>query len=820
MGAGVFGRWDVDDAGRVCYDYAPPPEKDAPHEDHWHLIGDARTNVTCHNAGYVQIYDWRRGPKLWNRWAPDQGNYAGGFVFLRAHGETFPTLLPWLPEGATMARRFGQGYYQKTTRWRGIVIEEWLSVSGAVAHDVRIRNEGDAPVELTFTPYWQPSIHQIVVAPIMTNGLDRPVEALRARFNRKFRYRIESEDGGFVLHTEKVRGEKTDPETPAYADHAPHPLHLTGFCAFGYPEAPGPRVAGPCMPTPAMADGPRNARDPGPIASFLQTAGLAPGEAIGHRCAVAVGKEGDAVAALDLAMPVSVTLPPAPAMARECAWHASYLQAGTMYSDYFGAHFVDQGSAYGYLQGGSGAPRDYALFVLALVYLNPPLAKESLRFLIRSQKRRDGGFPYATFGHGKASGGGVHSLSSDLDLFVLWALAEYLNVTRDFAFLDEVHPYYPKADGKSATVIEHVRASWKHLTGKIGLGKHGLIRCGTGDWNDVLIAYSKIPPLTILRGESSLNAGLATVALPAMAEALTHVDPDLADAMRAYAFAQGEALRQMWTGEWVARGYAGYANKRIGADRIFLDTQAFGVLGGVWDQAQCDTLFANIQRICVDPQPAGALALYPPQRGLLLQPGSDTNGGTWSAVDGWTTWAWMRHDPAAAWRFFQHSSMATRAEAYPDNWYGIWSGPDAFNAHYHPRPAETFNFNATPMALYPVMNMNRHALPLIDLFKFAGFGADNGAITVDPRFPFDTFAVDTALMGCSYAPDRCEGHYVPVAAGEFRFRIAPPRAHSGSAVHLEVNGQRVSPDVLGESVEFVVSARSGEAITWTLRPAS
>lgn len=817
-GAGNFGRWGTDEAGRACYHYDPPPERDAPHENHWHLIGNERISVTCHNTGYVQIYDFTRGPKILNRWHPKSGNYAGGFCYIRAHGVTFPTLKPWLPEDATMERVFGQGYFKKVTRWRGLVVEEMalipLKPSPTITFGFHVLNSGAETVDVVVAPFLQVNIHQLVVGPLMAHGLDHVVEWLRARVNRKYSYHNKTGLAPHMLEIEIVRNgaRQLDRQQPVYADHHPGKLVLD-CCA---PKSSGlPKImrshsslfrdggldspAGLLVPSPETSEKLRSANGAGPIQCSIWNTTLQSGD--DHICTSAMlyllpmtssrrASYKPDVSIADMrtnpAFPtITTSLPDLPWLSREIEWHSYYLQACTLYSEYFDAHFVDQGSAYGYLQGGSGAPRDLSLFVLALVYLRPDLAKETLRFMLRSQRHTDGGFPYAWFGYGKCSGGGVHSLSSDLDLFVMWALSEYLNVTHDFAFLEEDAVYYPKADGKHGKVLEHIRASWKHLTTKIGLGPHGLIRAGTGDWNDVLIAFSRVPPLTIWRGESSLNAGLATVALPAMADAIAHADPELATEMRAFAARQADALRTLWTGQWVARGYTGWRDNKLGVDRVFLDTQAFGVLGGVWTEEQRTTLFDNIQRICVDPQPAGALALYPPMRGPLLVPGSDTNGGTWAAVDGWTTWAWMLHDPAAAWAFFLRTTMAARAEAYPDNWYGIWSGPDAFNAHYHPKPEQTFNHNATPMHLFPIMNANRHALPLLDMVKFAGFGAKDGVITIEPRFPFDSFTVNTPLMGCTYAPDSCEGYYVPQVVGPIRIRVALPEGLQGKSLQVE-----------------------------------
>jgi hypothetical protein len=486
---------------------------------------------------------------------------------------------------------------------------------------------------------------------------------------------------------------------------------------------------------------------------------------------------------------VEFVAPDAPGVQRELAWHSYYLQAGTIYSDYYESHIVDQGSAYGYLHGLSGASRDFALFILPMVYIRPDLAKDMLRFCARLQRGGDGKLPYGLVGHGCVRGYGVHSKSSDLDLFFLWAASEYLAATQDLAFLHEPIPFYPRSANVSGTFLEHCRAAFDHLEQRVGLGPHGLLRCGTGDWNDVLLGYSRFSPLTVWRGESALNAGLAAMVLPRIADAVEHADAALAAKMRGFARVQSAALEAMWAGDWLMRGYLGYGEAALGRDRIFLDAQPFPVLAGLWDAERRTRLFDTIQTRCVAPQRAGALCLWPPMKGPLLEPGSDTNGGTWAAIDGWLAWAWSLHDPRRAWDFFRSTTLAARAEAYPGVWYGVWSGPDSYNAHYHPRPGETFQLNATPMTDYPVMNMNRHASPLFAALKMAGIDPRGDTVVIDPHLPFDTFAIRTPLLGVAYMPRATRGYYRPVAKGTFRFAVRPPAGLPTEPIALSINGQ-------------------------------
>jgi hypothetical protein len=67
--------------------------------------------------------------------------------------------------------------------------------------------------------------------------------------------------------------------------------------------------------------------------------------------------------------------------------------------------------------------------------------------------------------------------------------------------------------------------------------------------------------------------------------------------------------------------------------------------------------------------------------------------------------------------------MDTRMHAYPHIWYGIWTGPDSYNAHYAQRPGEAFFHLPTPMCDFPALNMNLHACFLHSLIRVLGFNA-------------------------------------------------------------------------------------------------
>src|SRR6185503_15013603 len=83
---------------------------------------------------------------------------------------------------------------------------------------------------------------------------------------------------------------------------------------------------------------------------------------------------------------------------------------------------------------------------------------------------------------------------SDLDLFFLLALTEYLSATGDMDFLRLKIPFYSAGElptlppgAQDTTVLDHARAAVKHLIEVVKVGDHGLIRIGDGDWSDGVV---------------------------------------------------------------------------------------------------------------------------------------------------------------------------------------------------------------------------------------------------------------------------------------------------------------------------------------------
>ncbi len=858
-GGGAFGHWMVDSHDLPAFRYTLDHHRDSrasyftswgESRDHWHQLGNDAVTATAHNEGYLQLWHWGRGGKCINRYRPGTGDHSGGFRFVKSGRAVWNTLYD--PASFDEFHRdFGLGYFQKETLRDGLLLRERLFVpygdDPVVVSETEVENLAPEAREISLYEYWDSNLCELLPAPIMTAPLGRVFEEARWAFNENFLVSTAWDEIDRILFvTPHLAPGVCPPAMDAVSTEDYYPASTFLAPLIGEPDAwhtDQDRFfggGGPFRPDAVASDLP-SALLPGPWPEigkaclvFRKDLRLGPGEKRSVSYAFGYGPREDIPGLVERYREapeehfettldswtqdrVDFVTPEAPWLRREMLWHGYYLPAGAFYEDYFDSHIVNQGSAYAYTQGFNGAHRDFSLFCLPLVYIRPDLAREILTYTMRSQDPDTGKIPYMHQGHGFTTGALVHEESTDLDLFFLLAASEYLGATRDFSFLDEEVPFYPLSLQVSGPVRDHLTRALDHLEHSVGTGPHGLIRAGSGDWNDVLIAFSPHPLLTMTLGESNLNTAMACFVLPRIAGLLRDRMPLFSERAAGIAAGLAPLLDGEWTGEWMRRGYLGDGTW-LGEDRLFLDAQPWALLAGIWDEGRARTLLRNIEEMLAAPSPAGLLCLYPPNTAPYLVPGSDTNGGTWAAVDSWTAWAWSLYDPAGAWRCFLKSTLYRHAGAYPDIWYGVWSGPDSYNAMYAERPGETFNWSFTPMTDFPVMNMNRHSGPLLAAIKLAGIDPCGDSITIDPRLPFPCFSLRLPLLGISYLEDRARGYYRPANDGAFRFRLRLPRDLSGRAVRFFLNGRAATPEIDNGFVQFEMDARRGEKITWEVQP--
>lgn len=761
--------------------------------------------------------------------------YSGGYSYLNCKGETWATAFRYAPAGAEMRRVFGVGYFETETLHNGIRHTRRVYApygnDPVVLADVEIQNRSPDAVSLRCYEYWDVNLHQMRVQWLRSGVFGSNGDAVRAQINSRFQPQITPSPDGQTLRFQQERFAvpPVSPEEMAgFIDAHPPGVYLANLSGADTPAADfyvDKRAffggGSPYCPDAVRLnlDGKTDQPKPGdsmPYCLVLRhDLHLAPGETKQLRFAYGATLQPDqSLEALDAyareTNPLEQTIQSwkrqlvyfstgnSPFLQWEATWHAYNLLASTLYSEFFETHYIPQGSAYLYLHGADGAPRDQALFALPMVYMRPDLARGLLILLMRLRGATTRAMPYAFVGNGVMDNAlGLHTKPSDLDLFFLLAIAEYLSATGDIAFLWKSYPLTqpgtPPTRGVQLTVLQHIEAAFEHLD-RLGLGAHKLLTIGSGDWDDSIVASHLIEPgfnreKTLKEGESIPNSQMALYVLPLVASLIKPIHPELADRMQTMADGLREALDSQWDKDkkWFYRAWLWdiTGNDCIGDGKLSLQSQVWALISTLAaDKGVEADLLATVSQGLDDDSPTGA----------MLEP----KGQVWPAVSQLLTWGYRRSRPDLAWRSLNRHTFAIHAQVYPAVWFNIWTGPDGTNSAKMPNPGGTWASPVTPMTDMPGLNGNQHAMSLLGLLrvcgiepslrKEGGFGLD-----IDPKAPPERFVLHTTLLHLDAAPGRIAGEYVAQNDGMITLRVSVPANAAGVVARLNGADLPVSP---------------------------
>jgi Glycosyl hydrolase 36 superfamily, catalytic domain/Glycosyltransferase family 36 len=855
--------------------------------DHTHQVGNDRLVAAVSNYGYVQVRQDEGSPKFLNDYFPEQGHYGAGIGFLSDRGAVLSTYYPG--NGESFDRILGEGYFRKIVKGHGYEVDQVIFApfgdDPVLLSTATITNHGGRAANLRWVEYWGAANYQFSYRSWMqatVHGKVVDTADLRRKFGARFAHQFQVlPDRAGLIETPKFQGRSSEDdqaweEVKAYVKKDP-----ATFLGGPFDIAPGTVMEDLNPPSTFLAslDAPMDAFATDASAFFgnggidhpagltgglkndLSSTGagsalllerrlsLQPGES--RTVSFLYGYTPQGFAANDLVAKykkdpahawsrssaawkkdgVRFSVAAEPWVERETSWHNYYLRSNLTYDNFFREPILSQGHVYQYIVGFQGAARDPLQHALPFVFSNPEAVRGILRYTLK-EIQADGSIPWSVVGSGVPMPVIFHP--SDLEMWLLWLASEYVLATRDKSFLDEKIPNYPRqeANASDPTVRELLRRSFVHLVEGIGVGQHGLMRLLKGDWNDdVVVGHVPQALAEEVRndGESVLNAAMACYVLDYYSRLLTYTgDAKAADEARAKAEGQRQAVRTYWAGRWFRRAWLGPHLGWIGEDQVWLEPQPWAIIGGAASPEQSKTLVTALDELVRKPSSIGAMLLSKGAAAMASPAGVLGNGGVWASINGTLIWALALENGALAWDEWKKNSLAVHADAYPELWYGIWSGPDYYNSALSRYPGQTMfaeapstehkvqadlGFNWTD---FPVMNMHPHAWPLYSAAKLLGLEFHETGINFKPDLPMAEYEFTSPLLGFKKSKDGYTGWYAPSTAGHWEIELRLSASEAARMRQIKINGAAGALRKSDQSIRFSGESRPGTPMRWEI----
>ncbi|MBV9214392.1 MAG: hypothetical protein JOZ25_12195 [Actinobacteria bacterium] len=861
-GSGNFGSWGLDRFGLPFFRYrvneATDPKAKQPElaggTQAQHQVGNDHLMAAAFNDGYLQLWSQDRLSQWTNLWQPANRHYSGGYGYLRVGKKIVSSLYLDRPRGVLFQRDFGVGYYRKHLRARGIDLTQvGYSPYGddpVLLDDVTLRNTTHKTKRVSWFEYWDVNPYN---QSIQSPG-NRGVGA--ASWNRKTR----------TLRIDQTAG--SDDANPlsifSAALHGPvkgFETSLDKFFGAGTRARPAEvarnRLSG------GLAGASATDNQSHALFAFRAPVKLRPGRSVTLRYIYGFAHH-ERIAKLvskyrRVRRPLARSerawyswLPKADFgrgrawVARELVWDAYLLRSASMYEELCGHHTITQGGYYQYGFGYNLGFRSWPHYALPMVYTDPSLAREILRYSIGFQPAPQPSAAQFPYGSGPMCERVDLGTSNDLDFWLLLAAGEYGLGTRDTKFFDEKIPY--KEAGGSASAWDHIKVAYRHQESL--LGPHGGYLTGpfgsTGDWSDFSTEFLQMT-------ESMLVTAQLAYAYPKLAEvADLRGDHAFASELRASGARNLATLRREWTGRgWYSRAYSGL--RQVGQGVIFGEPQPWAILAGAPQGGQASTLVGNIRRFLDGvgapkqihgpavigtaitparndpditergPTPGDALFPLPDFFGVensrsTMDNASEWVGGTWFDVNGWLTWALSTLDgrvPNArglAWSEYTRNTLANHARHFPNHWDGTISVDDACEAFY----SQARDFCGVSLSTaYAGQITEQPTWMVMDAIRLAGVTATQAGYRIAPRYPFTRFSLRFPQVGVAAERGRLRGYFRPQRGGSVQLTVELP-AGTHTSVIAWSGGRKVARSVDGRTVVFRIATRSRRLTDWAV----
>src|SRR5438093_2541363 len=199
-GSGYFGDWIEDEFGLPAFRYTCDQINDPKAKtevnpgilsstEHIHQVGNDRIVAIASNYGHVRVRQDEGAPKFLNDYAPERGQFAGGFGYLTDGQFVLSTFYPG--NAKTFDRVFGIGYFRRVSRDKCGIDQVILAPSGddpALISQVTITNRASESLQLRWIEYWGCQIYQFSFRSFMEGFSGKHMHQFRRDFGARFQH--------------------------------------------------------------------------------------------------------------------------------------------------------------------------------------------------------------------------------------------------------------------------------------------------------------------------------------------------------------------------------------------------------------------------------------------------------------------------------------------------------------------------------------------------------------------------------------------------------------------------------------------------------
>lgn len=374
----------------------------------------------------------------------------------------------------------------------------------------------------------------------------------------------------------------------------------------------------------------------------------------------------------------------------ELIWHNYSYEKLATYSHYFKETFIPQGTMYFFSWGLRAAPRDHLQHALAACYSNPELAKSILRYTLK-KSYKNGNIPFQDKGYGHVTS--KYMYTSDQELYFLFAISEYLRITKDYDFLKEQVNYFSSDETES--VLKRMSEYYRYFKEEVGTGPKGLVKLRNSDWNDLV--FYKLDSkynASFNSNESHMNTTMLVSFFDKLAAELKNAGENilLADEkeyLHQFATDLTKYRAMVWEAFLKDHGDRTFAKRMhfawetIGDDNMFLEPQGFLMQIEEYEWERKKALYSEIKNRIMANEKLGARQVEKIELSEEFF-GTRENGGFWYSLNGPLVIGLSTWNTNAAWDLFHKQTLKHQAKQFPNYWTSYWTSFDALDSSILP----------------------------------------------------------------------------------------------------------------------------------------